>query len=183
MTFDISRLAASTGALNALGSYDAAGATPSAAETAGIPQLPESDEISDAFGLGKDDFFKLFLAQLQNQDPTQPVDDKEFIAQLAQFTLIDTMQQVKSALAGTQMAQASSLIGQHVEGIGVDGQPLSGTVDRLVQQDGQLYLLIGDRAMKPEGVTLVTSDEPADEPATAPATPPASPPASTDQGA
>ena len=168
MTFDISRLAASSGTLTGLASLAAtelAGAPTIEAETsipqATIPQLPQVADVSDAFGLGRDDFFKLFLAQLKNQDPTKPVDDKEFIAQLAQFSLIDTLNEVKTALTGTQLAQASGLIGQQVEGVGVDGQPVSGAVDRLVQQDGRLYLLIGDRAIEPDAVTLVIGSTPA----------------------
>ena len=162
MTFDLQRLAASNGTLAGLaaltGESDLAGqleAEPTS--TLAIPQLPQEQDVSDAFCLGRDDFFKWFLSQLKNQDPTKPVDDKEFIAQLAQFSLIDTLKAVETALSGTQLAQASSLIGQQVQGVGVDGQPVTGTVDRLVQQGGKLYLLVGERAIEPNAVTLVTA--------------------------
>jgi len=113
-------------------------------------------DVTSAFGLGKDDFFKLFLSQLANQDPTNPVDDKAFLAQLAQFSMIDTLQQVKKALDGTQLAQASGLIGRRVAGNDIAGAAITGTVDRLVQTDGELLLMIGDRAIKPDAVSYVT---------------------------
>jgi len=146
---DIGTLAGSTGLLGSIRTA-AIGGVPGAS-------LPgdAKNEISDTFGLGRDDFFKLFLAQLANQDPTKPVDDKEFIAQLAQFSLIDTMQEMKKALTGTQLAQASGLIGKTVQGIDIAGLAVEGEVDRVVQADGELLLMIGDRAIRPEAINFV----------------------------
>jgi flagellar basal-body rod modification protein FlgD len=108
------------------------------------------------FGLSKDDFFKLFLNQLKNQDPTSPMDDKEFLAQLAQFTMIDTLQQVQKSLGGTQLAQASALIGDQVIGTDTSGLPASGTVDRIVQDStGILLVLDGGSLVDPSQVTQV----------------------------
>ena len=115
-----------------------------------------SSSASDVFGLSKDDFFKLFLAQLKNQDPTAPMDDKEFLAQLAQFTMIDTLQQVKTSLGGTQLAQASALIGDQVIGTDTSGLPAAGTVDRIVQDSsGILLVLEGGSIVDPASVTQV----------------------------
>ena len=44
--------------------------------------------------LGKDAFLELLVTQLQNQDPLNPMDDKEFIAQLAQFSSLEQMSNV-----------------------------------------------------------------------------------------
>jgi flagellar basal-body rod modification protein FlgD len=133
--------------------------TPSASGTGGTgatDTIKSSADATDAFGLSKDDFFKLFLSQLKNQDPTAPMDDKEFLAQLAQFTMIDTLQQVKTSLGGTQLAQASALIGDQVIGTDTSGIPAAGTVDRIVQDSsGILLVLEGGAIVDPASVTQV----------------------------
>ncbi|BDG07974.1 flagellar hook assembly protein FlgD [Anaeromyxobacter paludicola] len=57
--------------------------------------------------LGKDDFLKLMLAQLQNQDPTQPVDNQAFVAQMAQFSSVEQLQNVNDQLGNLLLAQNS----------------------------------------------------------------------------
>jgi flagellar basal-body rod modification protein FlgD len=85
--------------------------------------------------LGKNDFLKLLTAQLANQDPLQPVDNQAFIAQLAQFSSLEQMQNVSTKLdsllaaaATSTQVNAASLVGKTVafNADGVDltsGQP------------------------------------------------------------
>src|SRR5438046_3133397 len=71
--------------------------------------------------LGKNEFMKLLLAQLQNQDPMQPMDDQQFIAQMAQFNSLEQMQSVNktltSVLNAQQLASASAMIGKTIEAV------------------------------------------------------------------
>jgi len=71
--------------------------------------------------MGKDDFMKLLIAQLQNQDPTNPMKDNEFIAQMAQFSALEqTMNLSKSfekfaeAQGQSQLIQYNSFAGKEV---------------------------------------------------------------------
>lgn len=58
--------------------------------------------------LGKDDFVKLLMAQLGNQDPTTPVDSEAFVAQLAQFASVELLQKMNTGLEAIVMAEAAS---------------------------------------------------------------------------
>lgn len=71
--------------------------------------------------LGRDEFLKLLIAQLENQDPTSPQDNGEFVAQLAQFSQLEESQKItqsfeqfSSAFQSTQHLQATSLVGRPV---------------------------------------------------------------------
>jgi flagellar basal-body rod modification protein FlgD len=111
-----------------------------------------------SYGLSTDDFMKLFLAQLQNQDPTKPLDDTQMLGQLSQMTQVQTLQQVQKALAGSQLAQSSALIGKNVTGLDVNGTAVNGVVTSVTQStDAGLVLQVGTQYIKPDAVITVTA--------------------------
>jgi flagellar basal-body rod modification protein FlgD len=86
--------------------------------------------------LGKDDFLKLLITQLTYQDPTSPMEDKEFIAQMAQFSSLEqmtSMAQDFSRLAAIISGQeASSSLGKNVEIVEGD-RVVQGTVKAITR--------------------------------------------------
>ena len=81
--------------------------------------------------INQNDFIKLFLTQLQSQDPLQPVDNREFLAQLAQFSNLEqtrqTSQNTEGLLVMNSSAQALSLLGKTVD-IQTQGAATTGSV-------------------------------------------------------
>jgi flagellar basal-body rod modification protein FlgD len=69
--------------------------------------------------LGKDDFLKLLITQLSNQDPTNPMENTEFIAQMAQFSSLEQMTNMNESFGRMasmiNSSQAATTIGKTVE--------------------------------------------------------------------
>lgn len=93
-----------------------------------------SASASPASNLGLQDFMKILLTQLTYQDPLKPMDNQEFIAQVAQFTSLEQMQQVNTKveqLVANQAAlQSIGLMGRIVD-VNVNGAVTTGTVVEL----------------------------------------------------
>ena len=65
-------------------------------------QQAGNSNISQNSMLGKDAFLKLLVTQLRNQDPLNPMEDKEFIAQMAQFSTLESIQNLEKSLHTSQ---------------------------------------------------------------------------------
>lgn len=104
----------------------------------GIGRTPTAADNSRTT-LGQDSFLKLLTTQMENQDPTKPLDSAEFFGQLAQFSTVEGVQELRSSfeslassMRSSQVLQASTLVGHQVlvpatdvtieSGAGVAGQ-------------------------------------------------------------
>lgn len=80
---------------------------------------PQSATATQQNTIDQEDFIKLFLSQLQFQDPLEPVDNREFLAQLAQFSNLEqtrqTSQNTEGLLVMNSSAQALGLLNKTVE--------------------------------------------------------------------
>ncbi len=69
--------------------------------------------------LGKDEFLKLLITELQNQDPTNPMQDREFIAQMAQFSSLEQMlnmnKNMENFLSNLSFSSSFDMLGKNVE--------------------------------------------------------------------
>ena len=105
--------------------------------------------------LGKDDFLKLLVTQLQSQDPLNPMDDKEFIAQMAQFTSLEQMQNMNTSM---QMTQATSYIGKQVTWDNDQGIQQTGVVTAVRMVSGQPKVVVREQVFALDKVTSVTGE-------------------------
>ncbi|HAK87688.1 MAG TPA: flagellar hook assembly protein FlgD [Nitrospiraceae bacterium] len=85
--------------------------------------------------LDQDAFLKLLIAQLQNQDPLNPMEDTEFIAQLASFS---NLEQTKNMNRTMEQVMGISLIGMSVK----DSEGVSGIVTDMSLESGKTYLTL-----------------------------------------
>ena len=109
----------------------------------------------------KDMFLKLLVAQLKYQDPSKPADSTQFMAQTAQFSALETMQEVAtssgSMLAAQNKLQASSFVGQTVSYTGADGTVKSGVVKSASFTQGSAGGTNGEPVLNVDGVSVVLS--------------------------
>lgn len=92
--------------------------------------------------LGKDDFLKILVAQLSNQDPMQPMQDAEFIGQMAQFSSLEQMTNMNTSMnkfvdrqLQSSMTDYADLIGKNVQWQ-ANNEVSSGKVQAVLYKEG-----------------------------------------------
>src|SRR5204863_2353428 len=104
------------------------------------PQLPASLQ-KNGLALKAQDFIKMMVTQLQNQDPLEPAKNDQLLAQMSQIGQLQSSTQLQESLKGlvlqNQIGSASTLIGKTVQGLDANDDPVTGTVTSVrVQDDG-----------------------------------------------
>lgn len=96
--------------------------------------------------LGKDDFLKLLITQLSNQDPTNPMEDTEFISQMAQFSSLEQMTNMSTSFAKMaafiNSSEAASTLGKTVE-LNVGDTVTTGVVEGATRGENPQILVNG----------------------------------------
>lgn len=145
----------------------AASSTSSTSNTSSTSSTTSANNI-----LGKDDFLKLLITELKYQDPTDPMDNYEYISQMSTFSSLEqiqnlntTMTSMADTLNGTLLPsmllqQSSSMIGKAVSytqtttsgGTSTTAE-LEGVVESVVMKDGGLYYVIDGEEIAASSVT------------------------------
>lgn len=123
-------------------------ATVQAANQKSIQQI--IDSTSKATGsrntgqLGKDDFLNLLITQLRYQDPLKPMDDKEFIGQMAQFSALEQMQNMNTSFSSVK---AFSMIGKNIKAILTDektgeNKVIQGVATSVKVEGGKTFVVV-----------------------------------------
>jgi len=108
----------------------------------------------------RDQFLKLFLTQLQNQNPLEPMQDRDFLMQLAQFTQVENAEEMTQTLHKLQMlvtsTQATALLGKQVialpEG---EATPIEGKVSAVRFTADGVWLMVSGKQVGVQNVLQV----------------------------
>jgi len=120
--------------------------------------------------MGKDQFLKILITQLQNQDPAAPMQDREFIAQMAQFSSLEQMMNMTKEIQDLRQSLgiASGMIGREATWVTYDESGKvsgegTGVVEGIVIKDGAQYAEIGGKQIAVDdiiGMRTVTEEQP-----------------------
>lgn len=122
--------------------------------------------IADSVGSTQDMFLQLLVAQVKYQDPLEPMDNNEYMAQTAQFSMVEQItkvaEQQSELLAFQRAILAAGMVGKSVSGYDeFAGTVVSGVVDAVEYNYGSPQLVIGDQRV---GLDEITSTGRAEAP-------------------
>ena len=127
-------------------------------ETSSQNSLKNKSKTSD--GMDKDAFLQLLVAQMQYQDPLEPTSNTEYISQYAQFSQVE---QIQNMAASTDLARASSLVGEqvYIKTTNSKGSTdyIYGKVDYVVYENGKAYLSIDESLYSLDDLDTVVDKE------------------------
>ena len=115
--------------------------------------------LGAAAGMGKDDFMQLLIAQLRNQDPMNPMEDKEFISQLAQFSSLEAIEkmttQMEELTGANMIVQAATLLGKQVTAKLETGETVTGIVSQVKMVSGQPVAVVNGTDLDTSLITVI----------------------------
>lgn len=119
--------------------------------------IADSDRMND---LTTSDFIKMMVAELQHQDPMDPMSNTEMLSQISQMRQITANDKlssgIESLLQGEALSTASSLIGKTITGINSLGENTTGKVDKVTIESGGIAKLhIGSSIVEIKSVTAI----------------------------
>ncbi|MCM1100904.1 MAG: flagellar hook capping protein [Clostridium sp.] len=127
-------------------------------ETASQSSLHKTNSSSD--GMDKDAFLQLLVAQMRYQDPLEPTSNTEYIAQYAQFSQVEQMQNMAASM---DLQRASQLVGKEVyiktTNSSGESEYVRGKVDYVVYESGKAYLSINEALYSIEDLDTVVDQE------------------------
>jgi len=118
----------------------------------------------DAFrDLDLDEFLKLLITELRNQDPLDPMDNHEILQQLSQIREVESnarlSETLEAVLLGQNISTAGSMIDRTIMGLNEDGEWVTGRVERVSVADGEPMLYVGEHAVRLTNVSEISTAE------------------------
>ena len=126
----------------------------------GIPESSQDTTRKPGAELGKEDFLMLLVTQIQYQDPLEPADNTEFVAQLAQFSALEQMSNLNTTANNNT---AYSLVGKEVlvRQVTSTGEynEVQGRVDYVTLKNGEAYVTINGQDFAYDDIVKVIDQD------------------------
>jgi flagellar basal-body rod modification protein FlgD len=110
----------------------------------GLPSGNQVQSRSGQFELKSEDFIRMMITQLQNQDPMEPAKNDQLLAQMSQIGQLQASTTLQESLKGlvmqNQIGSAGNLIGKNVEGLDDKNEAVRGVVNSVKVEGEQVYL-------------------------------------------
>ncbi len=123
-----------------------------------------SSSSSSQSGLGSlttADFMQMLIAELQDQDPTQPMSSEDLLGQLATMSQLQSTTDLDTALQANttnqQLSIGASFIGKSINGTDDSGNAVAGVVDQAFLQNGTAYVGVGNSQVQLSNITDVAA--------------------------
>lgn len=156
--------------------YKASETASTAAKAAEAKADTSTSTTSATDDLDAESFLQLLMQQLSNQDPLEPMDNEDMLAQLAQFSALEQMTSLNDQFsdAATQLEtlsgnidqlnflSAQGMIGKYVEGVNEDGDIITGMVDSVTLDGSIVVLSVDDETLPMTGVMTIAAGAPTD---------------------
>jgi flagellar basal-body rod modification protein FlgD len=110
--------------------------------------------------LGTDAFLRLLVTQLANQDPLNPMDDRDLITQLAQLSTLEQMTNMNAEIKVLRLIQATGLVGRTVDALRFDGTRVIGEVTEVAFAEDEPLLVVGDSLISLDNLLRVLATQP-----------------------
>lgn len=124
--------------------------------TTSTSSTASSDRMNE---LTMSDFIKMMVAELENQDPMNPMSNTEMLQQISQMRSITSNDRltngIESLTLGQTLSTASGLIGKTVTGINSLGEEVTGKVDKVTIESGTAKLFVGTSIIEVGNVTSI----------------------------
>ncbi len=106
--------------------------------------------------MGQDQFLQLLVAQMQYQDPLEPTSNTEWVAQMATFSMVESLNNMQQEFA---KQSANSLVGKYVLINDGDNGFVKGKVDYITKEDGKTKLCVNDKLYDIDKLDTVVEEE------------------------
>lgn len=114
---------------------------------------------SNLSSITPDDFLKMLITELQNQDPMNPTDNAQILQQISQISNIQATstltKSLNAMLTEQNLAAASALVGRSVQGLADDGTQATGMVDSVTIAGGTAKLNVGQQTLSLDNIQQI----------------------------